>query len=79
MASWHQRYGSWWMVQWALDGWASLGIHIDFRSRVSSTTGVRYGPYVDLHFLFVIVSLGRNPVHSGEIDLHSSIGRGGLK
>ena len=79
MASWYQHYGPWWMIQWAVDGWCSLGIHIDFRTRTSSTTGLKYGPYIDLHLLFFIVSLGRNPVHSGEIDLHNSVSRGGMR
>jgi len=77
MAAWHQHYGSWWMVQWSLDGWVSLGVHVDFRTRRNSTCGEKYGPYVDLHLGCFIVSLGRNPVRSGEIDLKANCGRGG--
>ncbi len=66
------------MVQACWDGWISLGIHIDWRSR-RTASGQRYGPYVDMHLLCVIVSIGVNPVYSGEIDTVSSVSRGGLR
>jgi hypothetical protein len=69
---WHRRYGKWWMLQWELDGWLSLGIHLDFRHRHRGD-GLAYGPYVDFHLGFVIVSLGLNPVYAGEIDLRTSV------
>lgn len=78
MASWHMRRGKlFWMVQWSFDGWVSLGIHIDLKRRVNSETGQRYGPYVDIHFIFFIFSIGYRPFYSNPIagDL---IGRGGI-
>lgn len=60
------------MVQWALDGWLSLGVHIDFRHRKRGD-GLIYGPYVDLHFGVVILSLGLHPIYAGEIDLKTSV------
>ena len=60
------------MVQWAYDGWISFGIHIDFRRRKRGD-GFTYGPYVDIHFLFWILSLGNNPVYAGEIELVTSV------
>jgi hypothetical protein len=69
---WHRRYGDWWMVQWELDGWISLGIHIDFRHH-RGINGHTYGPYVDLHLGVLILSLGRHPVYAGELDLKTSV------
>jgi hypothetical protein len=68
---WNRRYGNWWMVQWAWDGWFSLGIHMDFRHRRRAEFS--YGPYVDLHLGVLILSLGWRPVYAGELDLHTSV------
>lgn len=57
--SWGIRYGSWWMVQYALDGTFSLGIHIDPKRRQADEG--TFGPYVDLHLVFVALSFGHNP------------------
>lgn len=73
------RHGRCWMVQWCWDGWLSFGVHVDWTTRVRSSDGMRYGPYVDVHLGCVIVSVGRNPVYSGEIESRVSVGRGGLK
>lgn len=69
---WHRRYGNWWMVQWALDGWLSFGVHLDFRHRRRGD-GLTYGPYIDLHLGVVILSLGLRPIYAGEIDLRNSV------
>jgi hypothetical protein len=45
---------------------------------VRSRDGQAYGPYVDFHVGFVILSVGRNPVYSGEYDLVNSPSRGGM-
>lgn len=74
---WHLKHGSWWMVQWAFDGWVSLGIHLDWRRRVTGK-GVRYGPYVDFHLVVAIVSFGVNPAYAGDLDAMASFSRGGL-
>jgi hypothetical protein len=60
------------MTQWQLDWWFSLGLHIDFRHRRRGD-GLTYGPYVDFHLGFVIVSLGWNPVYAGEVELRNSV------
>ena len=66
------------MAQACFDGWVSLGIHIDLRRRATASCR-RYGPYIDLHLGCLIVSLGRNPAYSGEIDAAASVSRGGLR
>lgn len=78
MSQWHLRHGSWWMLQWAFDGWLSLGVHFDFRTR-HLDDGQVYGPYVDVHLGCLIVSVGRNPAYSGSIEHLTSVGRGGLR
>jgi hypothetical protein len=65
------------MVQWQFAGWLSLGVHLDFRTRITAE-GQRYGPYLDLHLLCVIVSLGRWPLYSGALERSVSVSRGGL-
>jgi hypothetical protein len=79
MSAWNLRHGRWWMVQWAFDGWLSFGIHIDFRTRVNSLCECRYGPYVDLHLGCCIVSIGRNPVYTGDLESSTSVSRGGRR
>ena len=75
---WHLHYGSWWMIQWQWNGWLSLGIHVDCKRRVAARPGRHYGPYLDLHLGCLILSLGRWPVYSGELEYSVSVGRGGL-
>jgi len=79
--TWHLKHGSWWMVQWCRDGWYSLGIHVETKTRIALTGGMRrpYGPYVDLHFLWFIVSLGRRPAYAGELECSTSVSRGGIR
>lgn len=67
------------MVQWCLGGWLSLGIHIDFKTRYTGIPPVAYGPYVDLHLIVAILSLGRNPRYSGDIQTNCSVSRGGIR
>ena len=71
MGSWHRHYGNWWMIQWAIDGWLSFGVHIDFRHRNPSGQH-SYGPYIDFHLGVLILSLGWRPVYAGDIDLRNS-------
>ena len=77
MAGWHLKHGSWWMVQWSVDGWVSLGVHLDCRHRYRAD-GQCYGPYVDVHLGCVIISLGHHPQFSGELEKSVSVSRGGL-
>lgn len=77
MARWHLHHGRWWMVQWSINGWLSLGVHVDFRRR-SVGDGRTFGPYVDLHVGPVIVSVGNNPVWSGNHQADHG-GRGGVR
>lgn len=77
MAAWHLRHGRWWMVQWTLDYWFSLGVHLDLKPRRCARTGERYAPYVDLHLGCLILSFGVNPVRSGELESVISVSRGG--
>lgn len=71
------RYGSWWAVQWSTDWFFSLGIHINIKRRITNG-GVRFGPYVDLHLICAVISLGVNPIYAGEEHLKTSVGRGGI-
>jgi len=50
-------WGDWWAVQLYAARYVSLGVHIDFAM-----------PYFDIHFLWLIVSVGRNPVITNERD-----------
>lgn len=59
MPRWGVRYGSWWMVQWSLDGTVSLGLHLDPRRRPGP--GGDYGPYLDLHLIVAGLSVGYHP------------------
>ena len=67
------------MIQWQVNGWFSLGTHLDWRRRRTARDGIRYGPYVDFHLGVLIISLGVNPVYSGELDSSVNVGRGGLR
>lgn len=75
---WHVRHGRWWALQWCWDWWFSLGIHVDLRHRHRSD-GLVYGPYVDLHLGFAVLSLGNNPIYAGDIEASCSVSRGGIR
>ncbi len=77
LTPWGIRFGSWWAVQWRFDGCLSLGIHVEFRVNIKGDGGT-FGPYVDLHFLNVILSLGNNPAYSTDLERVISVSRGGL-
>lgn len=80
MSGWYLRHGRWWAFQsGSCIGPVNLGVHADFRSRVRARDGMRYGPYLDVHLPFCVVSLGRNPAYAGELDLLASFSRGGLR
>jgi hypothetical protein len=72
---WRCWYGRWWMVQLVLDGWVSLGVHLDFKHRRYSAG--TYGPYVDLHLGVLILSLGWHPYLSTDLERCASYSRGG--
>jgi hypothetical protein len=74
---WGVRYGRWWMIQWVLDGWFSLGVHVDLKHR-SRNDGLTFGPYIDLHLGVVVVSVGNNPAYSTDLERCLSVSRGGL-
>lgn len=75
---WGIASGRLWAVQYVLDGWLSLGIHLDLKHR-RTDAGRSYGPYVDLHLGVVVVSLGWNPAYSGDLERAISASRGGLE
>lgn len=60
-------WGRYWAVQFYRNRYISLGVHIDFQR-----------PYVDVHLLWLIVSLGDNPVITNEEDRLRSSCRGFL-
>jgi len=77
LSGWNLRYGRWWMLQWSLNWWLSLGVHVDLKQR-KDHRGRSFGPYLDLHLGCVILSLGWNPAYSGELERLVSTSRGGL-
>lgn len=77
MSRWGIRYGRWWAIQWMLGPWLSIGVHVDGGRHVDSH-GRRFGPYVDIHLISLIVSFGVGPAYSGELERALSISRGGL-
>lgn len=72
---WHIHHGKWWMIQWQLDWWLSLGVHIDLKRRTHAQLGVPFGPYIDLHVGPFLLSVGRNCYFAHDPDVH---GRGGV-
>jgi hypothetical protein len=64
------------MVQVVLDGWLSLGVHLDFKHRCADLG--TYGPYIDLHLGVVILSLGWRPYLSGDLERAAGYSRGGV-
>lgn len=81
--TWHLKHGPWWAVQWCRDGWYSLGIHLETKTRTTwrgpDHEPVPYGPYVDLHVGWLILSVGRNPAYAGELEASTSVSRGGIR
>lgn len=63
-ARWGVRYGSWWAVQWSVDGTFSIGVHVDPVPRRSARG--RYGPYLDLHVGLIVVSFGVHPARASD-------------
>lgn len=76
MAKWNIKHGNWWMIQWSFDRWISFGIHIDSKKRKNHSKELYYGPYMDIHFLWFIISIGNNPCYSNPFAANV-IGRGG--
>lgn len=74
---WGIRYGRWWALQWRFDHCYSFGVHIDLMRRPHAIVG-SFGPYIDFHLLVIILSIGNNPAHSGELERCISVSRGGL-
>jgi hypothetical protein len=68
-------YGSWWAIQ--RNGGFSLGVHFDWARR-TARDGTRFGPYLDLHLVQWVVSVGVQPIYAGEAHLATSYSRGGL-
>lgn len=73
-ARWGICYGNWWLVQYAFDGTLSLGLHIDPLRRIGDHGP--YGPYLDLHFGPIVLSLGYHPARAG--GLVALFGQGGI-
>lgn len=72
---WGVAHNTWLAVQWSTEYALSLGLHLELRTRLNAA-GDRYGPYVDLHVPFAIISVGRRPVYSHDWDSFIA-GRGG--
>lgn len=73
---WWHKYGSWWAIQYGLER-IEIGVHVEPFTKVTNS-GVKYGPYIDIHLPFVTLSFGRNPIYAGELHLKTAIHRGGL-
>ena len=61
---WHTKYNKFFALHWQFDYWLSFGFHIDFKQRINAAKKVKFGPYLDVHFLFFILSVGYNPIYS---------------
>lgn len=57
--------GKWWAAQLYINRYVSLGVHIDF-----------HRPYLDIHVLWLIVSLGKEPFRSERVDQYRHSCRG---
>lgn len=78
--SWYCWHGRWWMIQAGSNiGPFTLGFHLDTHCRRTGRDKIRYGPYLDLHLPFTVVSVGVNPAYSGEIEMLASYSRGGVR
>jgi len=64
MSVWRVYHGKWWAVQTCFDGWLSFGVHIDFKRRLTGKNRIPYSPYIDIHVLWFIFSVGVNPYYS---------------
>jgi len=73
---WYMFCGKYWMIQYTFNWWLSFGVHIDFKRKYTGKNKIPYGPYIDIHFLFFIISFGINPRYSNEYSANI-IGRGG--
>lgn len=71
---WGIAYGRWWMVQYALSGALSLGLHVDPCRRAGDAGP--YGPYLDLHLGPVVLSVGYHPARAN--GLVALYGQGGV-
>lgn len=65
-------------MQWDLWCFLSFGVHVEVRWWMHTNSGIPYGPYADIHLPCLIVSVGRNPIYSGEFELLTSYSRGGV-
>lgn len=71
-------HNEWLCVQWGFHILVSVGWHIEWRTR-RTNAGVKYGPYVDFHLIGCVVSVGRQPAFSGDLDSMVSYSRGGVR
>lgn len=72
---WYCYYNRFLAFHCQFDYWLSFGIHIDFKKRLNANQNKNYGPYIDIHFLNCIISIGNNPIYSTAY--HASIFRAG--
>ena len=65
----HRKVWLWggpcWAIQLYMNRYVSLGLHVDFAR-----------PYVDLHVLWLIVSIGREPYRTAQVDRYRHTCRG---
>jgi hypothetical protein len=61
MATWKEIHNKYFMLHWCFDWHFSLGFHVDFKRRKTGKDKIIYGPYIDIHFLWYIFSIGYQP------------------
>lgn len=66
-------------IQWDAGRLLQVGVHVEWRWWLRTNSGVHYGPYIDFHLPLLCVSIGRNPIYSGEWELLKSYSRGGFR
>jgi hypothetical protein len=63
MASEYTFSNKFFMFRSCFDWWFSFGIHIDFKKRKTGRDKIPYGPYLEIHFLWFILSIGYQPYY----------------
>lgn len=79
LSRWGERHGRWWAFQWDLNRPFAVGLHLEHRSLPSGhPEHPVFGPHLDVHLPFVIVSVGRHPIYTLREDAERTYARGGI-
>lgn len=70
------KFGSWWAIQYDGNRPIALGFHVELR-RMPARPNMTYGPYIDIHVPYLIISIGRHPIYTYPDDMIRTYSRGG--